>query len=162
LVANCAIVGNVSVDHQEVIVSDLGGAAALDRAAMDRDTLPDSVAIAYLYESRLSGVLQVLVVFSDRGEWVDYVVPANAGMPAYDDVRLEYGALANLDIAANAAIGTNADASANDSALFNHCGRMDDSRCIDHKCSLSGMSALACSSDRVLEQHAAIHLSGRL
>src|ERR1700735_960347 len=142
MVTNYAIVGNVSVDHQEVVVSDLGDASALDRAAMYRDTLPDFVAIADFHERWLSGVLQVLVVFADRGERVDYVVSANAGMSAYDDVRLERGALTNLDIAADAAIRTNADASANDSSLFNDCGGMDDSRFIDHKYSLSGMPAL--------------------
>src|ERR1700737_2229428 len=55
-----------------------------------------------------------------------YVVATNTGVSAYDDVRLEYCALTNLGIAADAAVGTNADASANHSAFFNNCARMDD------------------------------------
>ncbi len=139
VVSNDAIVRNVGVDHKKVVAADLCDPTALDSPAMDRDTLTYFVAISYLDESRLSGVLQVLVVFSDRGERIDYVVSANAGVPAYDDVRPEYGAITNLHIAANAAIRANADASADDSAFFNNCGRMDDSRFIDHKYSLAEM-----------------------
>ena len=58
IVADHAIVGNVSIDHQQVVVSDFGDTAPLDRAAMYRDALPDSIAIAHLYNRRLSGVFQ--------------------------------------------------------------------------------------------------------
>jgi hypothetical protein len=130
-------VGNVSIDHQQVVVSDFGDTAPLDRAAMYRDALPDSIAIAHLYDRRLSGVFQVLVVFSDRGKRVDCVVSADAGVPAYDNVRLKDGPFANLDVTAYTAIGTNANASPDEGAFFNNCGRVDDSRFVDHKCRLS-------------------------
>jgi hypothetical protein len=136
MVTNNAIVGNVSIDHQKVVASDLGDAASLDCAAMDRDTLPDSVAIAHFHDSWLSDVLQVLVVFPDRGERIDCVLSANAGVPTYDNVRLKDGAFANLDVTAYTAIGTNANASPNDGTFFNNCGRVDDSRFINHKCGL--------------------------
>ena len=147
MVANDAIVGNVSVDHQKVVVSNFGDTASLDRAAMDRDTLPDSVAIAYFHDGWFSGVLQILVVFSDRGERVDCVVSTNAGVPTDDNVRLKDGALANPDVTTYTAIGTNANASPDDGTFFNNRTRVDDSRFVNHKCSLSGMSALDFSSN---------------
>jgi len=100
---------------------------------MDRDTLPESVAIAHFHHCRLSSVLQILVVFSDRSERIDDVVATNTGVSAYDDVRPEYCALTNLGIVADAAIGTNPDVSANHSAFFNNCARMDDSSFIDYR-----------------------------
>jgi hypothetical protein len=130
-----------------VVGSDLGDTATLDRAAMDRDTLPDSVAIAYFHDGWLSGVFQVLVVFSDRSERVDCVVSANASVPAYNNVRLKDGAFANFDVTAYAAIGTNANASPDDGTFFNNCGRVDDSRFVNHKFSLSEMSAFDSSSN---------------
>ncbi|CAE6723744.1 hypothetical protein R69658_01482 [Paraburkholderia aspalathi] len=147
MVTNNAIVGNVSIDHQKVVVSNLGDTASLDRAAMDRDTLADSVAITHFHDGWLPSVFQVLVVFSNRGERIDCVVSANAGVPAYDNVRLKDGAFANLDVTAYTAVGTNANASPNDGTFFNNCGGVDDSRFVDHKCSLSGMSALDFSSN---------------
>jgi hypothetical protein len=143
MVANYAIVRDVSVDHQEVIVSDLGDAATLNRAAMDRHALQDSVAITYAYERRFPSVFHVLVVFANRSEGINYVVSTNARMPAYNDVGLEYRAFTNPGMVADAAIGANADASANDSALFNNCGRIDDSGLIDHEFSPSGLPPLA-------------------
>src|SRR5262249_17308474 len=59
-VADVAVVGDVRVRHDEVVVTDRGLASAAPRAAVDRDELPERVAPADRQPRALAFVFEVL------------------------------------------------------------------------------------------------------
>jgi hypothetical protein len=80
VVADHAVVGDVSVTHDQVVVADRRHARALHRAAMDLGVFTDRVAIADHQTGRLSFVTHVLRFVSDDRERMDHVVGAHLGV----------------------------------------------------------------------------------
>ena len=89
VVADGAIVRDVHVGHDPVVVADARRAAALAGAAVDGDELADHVAIADDEFAVLAAEFLVLRDRADRGELEDAVVAADARRAFDDDVRAD-------------------------------------------------------------------------
>src|SRR5690606_19267195 len=108
-IADQAVVGDMAIGHDPVVVADPGNAAALHRAAVDGAELPDDVAVADLEQGRLALVLLVLRILAYRGELEDPVTAADPGRPADHHVRSDPGIVADLDVGADDGVGTDRD-----------------------------------------------------
>lgn len=58
-VADHAVVGNVHVDHQQVVIAHFGQAGALRGAAVNGHAFADAVAIAHFNARRFARVFQI-------------------------------------------------------------------------------------------------------
>ena len=74
LIAERAVVRDVRVGHEQIVIADARHALIADGAAVDGAELADHVAIADLQARRLAGVFLVLRRLADRGELEDLVV----------------------------------------------------------------------------------------
>src|SRR6266849_3237223 len=103
--ADLAIVRDVSVGHDQVVVPDPGEAAALHRAAINRDELANLVVIADLEARRLARVRNVLRRQANRREREESIIDADLRRSFQGDVRHQMAALAQFDPHANYAVG---------------------------------------------------------
>jgi hypothetical protein len=78
LVADAAIMGDVRIGHEPVVVADARHAFVLHRTSMDRAELADRVAVADLGARGLARVFLVLVRLADRREMEDAVPRARS------------------------------------------------------------------------------------
>jgi hypothetical protein len=101
VVADGAVVRDVGVGHQQVVVADAGHAAAARRAAMDGHELADHVAVADHHPRRLAAELQVLRHQADRGHREDFVVVADLGDAVDDARRADPAVTADADVLAD-------------------------------------------------------------
>src|SRR5690242_1821140 len=124
-VADLAVVRDVHVGQQPVVVTDAGDTATLAGAAVDRDELADQVAIADHQFGALAGKLLVLRGTTDRGELADPVVAADPGGTLDYHVRADHGALADLHVRTDHAVGANGDVRADDRARIDLRGGVD-------------------------------------
>src|SRR6266446_4235615 len=104
---NLAIMRNVGIGHDQVVVADLGASPALDRAAVDGDKLADYVMVADLQACRFACVGDVLRRQANRSEREKDVVRANFRGSLDSDVRNQAAALAELDLGPDNAIRPN-------------------------------------------------------
>src|SRR6185503_8756621 len=125
LATHLAIVRQVHVSHDPVLVPQARDADILRRAAVDGDGLADGIAVADLDPGRLAGVLLVLRRRADRGEVPDVVAPADAGVAVEHHVRADPGALADLDVLADDRIGADLDVRGEPRARVHDGARMD-------------------------------------
>ena len=98
MVADDAVVRDVHVGHDPVVVADARRAAAFAGAAVQRDELADQVAIADDQLALFAAEFLVLRDRADRGELEDAVVAADARRAFDDDVRADRRAFADLDV----------------------------------------------------------------
>src|ERR1700737_3705251 len=99
--ANLAIVRNVGIGHDQVVVADPGASPALHRAAVDGDKLADYVMVADLQPCRFTRVGDVLRRQANRSKREETIVRANCRGAFDRDVRSKTAALANLDLGPN-------------------------------------------------------------
>ncbi len=90
-IAHHAVVRNVGVGHQQIVVADGRDALVLNRAAMDGDEFADDVTVADLQSGRLTGVLLVLAILAHRRKLINSIVPADAGRPLEHHMRTDDG-----------------------------------------------------------------------
>ena len=83
MAADLAIVREVHVCHDPVVVADPGHPGVLHRAAVDRYVFSNRVAVADLDRRVFARVLLVLRRGADRREGIDVIVPSNSS-PAVD------------------------------------------------------------------------------
>jgi hypothetical protein len=129
LVADLAIVRQMHIGHDPVVVAQASDAGILRRAAIEGAELADRVAVADLEPGRLAGILLVLRGFTDRAELEDAIVAADAGMSGQHHMRTDHSAIANLDMLAHDRIRADHDATPksrrgmDDGCRMNaHCG----------------------------------------
>src|SRR2546430_9785358 len=109
--ADLAVVREVHVGHDPVVIAHARTAAIQRGAAVDGDALAEGVAVADLDRGVLAAVLLVLRRRAERGEMEDLVVAPDAQSPVEHDVRADPAALADFDLGADHAVGPNAHAS---------------------------------------------------
>ena len=112
VVADHAIMGDVHVGHQPVVVADAGHPAAFLGAAIEGDEFADHVAVANLQARLFTVEFLVLRRRAERGELPDPVVAADPGRPVDDHVRPDRRAIADFHILADDAESADADVAA--------------------------------------------------
>ena len=83
VVADDAVVGDVGIGHEQIVVADAGNAASPLGAAIDGNTLAKDIVVADHQPSFLPAVAQVLWRVAKGGERKNLVALAN-GRPAID------------------------------------------------------------------------------
>gem|GEM_PF-2724911 len=101
MIGDHAVVADVSISHDQVVITEGGFGAILHGAAMDGDTLANHVVIADHQARRLTLVLQIRRIFANRGELIDAIVPTDTGRPFDDHMRRDHRTLANFDVRTN-------------------------------------------------------------
>ena len=107
--ADLAVVRDVHVGHDPVVVADPGDSAPARRPAVEGAVLADDVAVADLEPGRAPVVLLVLGVAADGHEGMEVVVGAEAGRPLHHRVRVDAGAVAHLHVVSHHRIGAHHD-----------------------------------------------------
>src|SRR5690606_21305259 len=107
-VADDAIMRDMRIGHDPVVVADLGDAPILQRAAVDGRVLAYRVAMADHEACRLARVFLVLRRIAYGGELKDVVVFADRRRPFDHGMRLDARAAADLDVVADDGKGTDA------------------------------------------------------
>jgi hypothetical protein len=106
LIADETIVRDVSLGHQEAIITDLRQSPATSSATMDRYELTNTRAAAYYGFCCFSGELQILRRQTDRNKRIYVGLVADAG-PAFNyTVRLNDHAIAEYDVGADYGVRT--------------------------------------------------------
>src|SRR5690606_27723068 len=148
VIAHDAIMGDVHVRHDPVVVADVGAPPVLDRAPVDRHVLAEGVAVADHERGRLAGVLLVLRGTADRAERMEHVVAAD-GRPAGDDaVRADRGVRADAHVALDDRVGSDANRAVELRTRVNDGARMD-----------QGLAAHSPSAPRVGSTSRSVHMS---
>jgi hypothetical protein len=97
MVANEAIMGDMSVGHDQAITADLRELASLDGSAMDGDVLTDHVAVADLQAGRFATIREVLGSDAYGREGIYLIVTSEACRAFEDDMRNEFAVFAHFD-----------------------------------------------------------------
>src|SRR3970282_209769 len=105
LAADLAVVREVHVRHDPVVVAHARHARVARRAAVDGDVFAYRVAVADLHGRVFAAIFLVLRRRADGGELIDAVVAADAHAAIEDHVRPDPAALADLDLFAEDRVG---------------------------------------------------------
>ncbi len=84
-----AVVGDVAVDHEQVVVTDGRQAAALAGAAVKGGELANGVAIAHLQPHGLARELEVLRIHAQADAGIDAILGADDRRTVDLDVRAD-------------------------------------------------------------------------
>ena len=106
LVADDAVVCDVDVGHDPVVVPHPGFPGVLNRAAIDRAVFPDGIAVADHQFRHLAGVFLVLGIFTDGRELKDVIVLADDTGPLQHDMGFDSRTRPDLNVRADDAVGT--------------------------------------------------------
>src|SRR5690606_37836494 len=112
VIAHHAIVTDVDVGHQQVVIADGGLAPILHGAAVDGDPLADDVVVADHQPRGFALVLEVRGVLPHGGKLVDAVMGADHGGALDDHVGADLGIVADGDVRADDGPGTHLDVGA--------------------------------------------------
>src|SRR5215469_10211270 len=96
-----AVVRDVRVGHEEIVIADASDALVVSGAAVDRAALAKHVAVADLEPGRLAAILLVLRRIAQRGELMNPVTRPDRGRAVDDDVRPDDRAGTDTDIGAD-------------------------------------------------------------
>ena len=109
VVTDLAVVRDVAARHQEATAPDACVAAALDRAAVDRDELADHVVVADLEARGFAAIRLVLRRAAEARLSDDEVVRADACVPVEHDLRPDACAVADAHVRTQDGVGTDLD-----------------------------------------------------
>src|SRR5690554_5231977 len=102
-----AIVTNMHICHQQIVVADGGFMAILNGAAMDGDALTNNIVITDYQTSRFAFVFQVRRVLTYCGKLKNLIVLANDCRAFDHDMRGDHRARTNLYIRSDNRPGAN-------------------------------------------------------
>ena len=125
VVAHHAVMRDVDIGHDPVVVTDPGGAAVLHGAPVDGDALADGVAVADLEGGVLAGVLLVLRGGADRAKGIQAVVLAQRGGAFEHHMRPHLAAGADAHARPDDGIGADLDAAVQLGSRVDDGGGMD-------------------------------------
>ena len=101
VIADHAVMRDVRIDHQQVIVTHTGDPGILHSAAVNGDAFADHIAIADFGSRRFTVIFLILIGFADRRELINLVIASDTGMAVHHHVGFQYGAFADFYISAN-------------------------------------------------------------
>src|SRR5215813_4468291 len=106
MVANQAIVRDVSLRHQKTVVADLCDAATAGGAAMNGDKFPNSSSTADYCPCFFARKFQILWWQSDRDKRVNVRLITDHGAPVNNTVRVNAHTIAQVDVITNGHVRT--------------------------------------------------------
>jgi hypothetical protein len=125
VIADLAVVREMHVGHDPVVVADPRHARVLGCAAIKGAKFAYRVVVADFEPRRLAVVFFVLRHLSQRHELVNAVIGADPGMPGYDRVRADAAARSDFKMLAYDRIRTNFDVGGDARRRIHEGGRMN-------------------------------------
>lgn len=107
LVADLAIMGDMHIGHDPVVITDPRHPAILGGAGVEGAELADGVAVADLQAGRLAGIFFVLRHAAERGMCMDLVGLTDRGDALDHAVRTYFGVGADANLGANNCVRPN-------------------------------------------------------
>src|ERR1700676_3838552 len=107
MAANLAIMRNVRVGHDEIVVAKSCASSALHRAPVYGDKLADNIMFANLQSGRFAGICNVLRSQANGSERGEAISSANFRCAFDHDMRRQAAVSAELDITPDDAIRSN-------------------------------------------------------
>ena len=104
MIANRAIVGYVSVGHNQIVAADFRQASPFCGATVNRDEFANDIVVANLEPRGLTFVTQVLRRESNGRKWKEAIARACFGRPFYGDVRDQFATFAQFDTGSDSAV----------------------------------------------------------
>ena len=114
MIADLAIVRDMDVGHDPVVIAHSRDTPVLHGAATDRAVFENRIVVADLESCRLVVVLFVLGITTDRIERVEVIVAADARRPIDHDVAVYPGTRTDLHVVVDDRIRTDLDVISND------------------------------------------------
>ena len=125
LVAHLAIVGQMHIGHDPIVVANAGHASVVGGPDVEGTKLTDRVSRPYLQARGLACVFFILRHRTQGIELKDLVLFTDLGVPFNHTVRTNLCVARNFYMGANACIGPNAHAAIELSFWINQCGGMN-------------------------------------
>src|SRR5690606_12551924 len=120
VVGNDAVMANMCIGHDQVVITDGGFSTVLHGAPVDGHPFPDHVVIADHQTRRLTLVFEIRRILTYRRKLVDAVVSTYTSRPLDDYVGCNHRTLADLDVRADDRPGSDLN------VVGQPCGRIDD------------------------------------
>ena len=124
VVSHDAIVSDVTVGHQKIIIPDHGDSMPSLGAAVQGDKFPEHVVVADLQVRRFSLVFEILRICSDGAVAVKMASLADGSPPVDVDMGIQDSAGSNPGLRADDAIGADFGFRGNFSCPVDNCSRM--------------------------------------
>ncbi|MNC05431.1 hypothetical protein D3C75_529030 [compost metagenome] len=125
VVANHAVVADVGIGHDQVVIAQGRFRTILDGATVDRHAFTDDVVITNHQAGFLALVLQVRRVLTHRGKLVDAIVLADSGRALEDHVRPDDCPLADFHTCADDRPRADLDAVSQNGCRIDDCTRVN-------------------------------------
>ncbi|MNI13492.1 hypothetical protein D3C73_667220 [compost metagenome] len=125
VVANHAVVADVGIGHDQVVIAQGRFRTILDGATVDRHAFTDDVVITNHQAGFLALVLQVRRVLTHRGKLVDAIVLADSGRALEDHVRPDDCPLADFHTCADDRPRADLDTVSQDGRRIDDCARVN-------------------------------------
>jgi len=104
MVSQLAVVRDMAVRHDQIVVAEDGDADVGGRRAVDGDEFADGVEVADDHPRLFTAEFQILRGRADRAELKDAAAFADAGVIVNDGVRTDHGVFADDHVAADDAV----------------------------------------------------------
>ena len=124
-IADAAIVRDMAVHHQEIVIAHPGHHAAAGRARVEGNIFANGIALADDQFARLAAILEILGRRADGGEGKHHVAFAERGAALDRRVRMDFAALADSHARADHAVRTDLHLAVQLSAGIDDRGRVD-------------------------------------
>ncbi len=125
VIPNDAVMGNMHIRHDPIVVTDTGYATTLGRATIDRDKLTNGIIVANFQPSRFARVFFILWRTTDRRMCVNLVTRANPSWAFNNAMCANTATSANMHVSSNNRIRANVDARVNTGAGIDDCSWVD-------------------------------------
>lgn len=127
--ADLAIVADVRVGHDEIVIAETRDAAAFHGAAIHRGEFAKCVAVSDFERDALACKRQILRIAANDRKWIQAIILAEARRAFDDGVMIENASIAEFDIISDNSERADADSGAEPHARRNHGMRMN----FDHR-----------------------------
>jgi len=128
VITQLAVVADMRISHEEIVIANPGRAAASGSSAVNVYILPEDIVISDCKKSLLTLEFQILWLKTDRRERIKLIAVADPCRSFHDDVRLETTSSPDLNARTDRTVWTDADV-VSDLRL-----RTDDRRRMNHGC----------------------------
>jgi hypothetical protein len=109
MITYLAIVGNMDIGHDPIIVSKTSEPSPLDSTAIDSAILANGVTVANMKLCWFAPVFLILRIITNRGKLKDMIIASNPSRPSDDGMRTDPGTGADLHIRTDNGKRTHAD-----------------------------------------------------
>lgn len=154
-ITNLAVMCNMHIGHDPVVITQDGLALTLNRAATDRAEFTNRIAITYSESGPLTRIFLILWIITDRRKLIDVIAIADRCRTTDDDVTVYARTAADFDIITDDRVRPDLHVRGDSSLVRNDCC------CVYHLLSPPGAQIIvaeATTSESTLASHRYHHM----